>query len=106
LEIAGDGGILEWDSTWPGPYATEFFDPDDPDRTVRAASSPLADEDEPYTAQLHHFLRCIETGETPRVSPEDGRMAVKMALAAVESLRTGTPVHVPSFSHSASEKSS
>jgi UDP-N-acetylglucosamine 3-dehydrogenase len=97
LEIAGNGGLLEWDSTWPGPYATEFFDPDDPDKAIRTTLSPLADEDEPYTAQLAHFLHCIETGSTPRVTPEDGRMAVKMALAAIESLRIGAPVHVPTF---------
>ncbi|MBO9607149.1 MAG: Gfo/Idh/MocA family oxidoreductase [Paenibacillaceae bacterium] len=46
----------------------------------------------PYERQLAHFLRCIETGDTPIVTAEDALAAVEVALAAVQSAQTGAPV--------------
>lgn len=46
----------------------------------------------PYERQLAHFLRCIETGETPIVTAEDALAALEIALAAVQSAQTGAPV--------------
>jgi predicted dehydrogenase len=59
--------------------------------------SPLATEDNPYRAELAHFLHCLETGATPRVTPHDALMAVKVSLAAIESVRTGQPIEIATF---------
>jgi myo-inositol 2-dehydrogenase/D-chiro-inositol 1-dehydrogenase len=63
----------------------------------RSSLSPLADEDEPYRAELAHFLDHLTTGAPLRVTPHDALMAVQVALAAIESMRTGQPVDVATF---------
>ncbi|MFM8271102.1 MAG: Gfo/Idh/MocA family oxidoreductase [Gemmata sp.] len=47
------------------------------------------------TAELRHFIHCVRTGETPRVSGADGRGALDLAERVLEALRVhpweGTP---------------
>lgn len=45
-----------------------------------------------YVAQFAHFVDCVRTGTTPRVTGHDARVALEIALAAAESVRTGAPV--------------
>lgn len=45
-----------------------------------------------YVAQFAHFVDCVRTGTTPRVTGHDARVALQIALAASESVRTGAPV--------------
>jgi myo-inositol 2-dehydrogenase/D-chiro-inositol 1-dehydrogenase len=45
-----------------------------------------------YRAELDHFAACLEQGKAPSPSGEDGRRALALADAAVESLRTGRAV--------------
>jgi myo-inositol 2-dehydrogenase/D-chiro-inositol 1-dehydrogenase len=47
---------------------------------------------EAYTGELAHFVECARTGATPAVTGVDGREALRMALAAIESARTGRVV--------------
>ena len=84
-EFAGDDGLLEFDSR--------------DERSVRvsggaegtnAPSSPLAKS--PYTRELEHFVDCLENGTEPDISADDARQAVKIALAALESVERGEPV--------------
>ena len=42
-----------------------------------------------------HFIECIREGKAPMNTGEDGRAAVELALAALESGRTHAPVHLP-----------
>jgi UDP-N-acetylglucosamine 3-dehydrogenase len=44
---------------------------------------------EPLMKELMHFINCVRGNETPLVTGEDGIQALKLALAAVESYRTG-----------------
>jgi UDP-N-acetylglucosamine 3-dehydrogenase len=67
------------------------------DGYVRMGSNPIASEDEPYYAELAHFVACIEGKVTPRVTAQDGLMAVKVGLAAIRSLETGQPVTIADF---------
>ena len=53
--------------------------------------------DDPYYRELEHFLDCLESGADFLVSPEDGLAALKVALAAIESVRTGRPVELATF---------
>ena len=48
-----------------------------------------------YRAELDHFIVSAETGTAPSPSFTDGREALVLANAAVESLRTGRTVKVP-----------
>jgi myo-inositol 2-dehydrogenase/D-chiro-inositol 1-dehydrogenase len=49
---------------------------------------------EAYTAELAHFVACARTGATPAVTGADGREALRMALAAIESAQTGQAVRL------------
>jgi predicted dehydrogenase len=91
FEVAGDGGLIEYESLDQEPIARYLL----ADHVVDSAkvglpSSPT--DDDPYLAELADFLRAIETGSEPRVSPEDGLAALRIGLAAIESSRTGQPV--------------
>jgi myo-inositol 2-dehydrogenase/D-chiro-inositol 1-dehydrogenase len=53
-------------------------------------SSPVAES--PYQREWEDFIAWVQDNRTPRVTPEDGMMAVKMAEAALKSNATGQPV--------------
>ncbi len=97
LEIAGDQGLFEWDSTDPGPVSQALLDPDSPAQAKRTHASPLSPLDDPYCAELSHFLSCLDTGAPLLVTPYDALMAVKIALAAIESMRSGRPIDIATF---------
>lgn len=47
---------------------------------------------EAFAAELDAFVTAVETGVTPAVGAEDGRRALAIAQAAVESAKSGRPV--------------
>jgi UDP-N-acetylglucosamine 3-dehydrogenase len=47
------------------------------------------EREEPLKLELLHFIDCVQHDKKPLVSGEDGRHALEVALAAVESARTG-----------------
>jgi myo-inositol 2-dehydrogenase/D-chiro-inositol 1-dehydrogenase len=49
---------------------------------------------EAYMAEIDHFVDCVETGAKPLASFQDGREALRIADAALESLRTGAAVRL------------
>ena len=46
----------------------------------------------PFQTELEHFIRCITTGTEPVVEPTDAYEALRIGLAATESVLTGKPV--------------
>jgi predicted dehydrogenase len=46
----------------------------------------------PFQTELEHFVRCIATGVEPVVGPNDAYEALRIGLAATESVLTGEPV--------------
>ncbi|MGH3148741.1 MAG: Gfo/Idh/MocA family protein [Rubrobacter sp.] len=86
IEVAGSRALVSADSTQPaslellrGPEA-EGHTPD-----VVAGRSP-------YQAELEHFVRCIGTGDDPVVAADDAYEALRIGLAATESILSGGPV--------------
>jgi myo-inositol 2-dehydrogenase / D-chiro-inositol 1-dehydrogenase len=53
-----------------------------------------------YVAQFAHFAEAVRTGTTPSVTGHDARVALEIALAAAESVRTGAPVSLAGAVHS------
>jgi len=49
---------------------------------------------EAYTAELVHFVESVQSGTTPEATGEDARAALAIALAAIESVRSGKPVRI------------
>lgn len=95
FEIAGDAGLVEWNSMQPPPLTSVTLDPSG--QSITSAASPLGSNDEPYFAQLAHVYQSLTTGAPFRVSPHDGLMAVKVALAAIHSASINRPVELDEF---------
>ena len=96
IEICGDQGMIEWDAEEDAPI-TMIMANAAGDGKVRSTASPIAPDDNPYYAELKHFLDCLETGQPFRVTPRDALEGVKVALAAIESVRTGKPINLATF---------
>ncbi len=97
LEIAGTDGLVEWDSLEMPSLVTHIAQRDrhrprtqrtQPHRPGRA---PLLRR----ACPLCRLLRARHSGA--RVSAHDALMAVKVSLAAIESMRTGKPVDIATF---------
>lgn len=96
LEIAGDEGMVEWNSEGEAPI-TQILINGEGNGKVRSTLSPLGDDIHPYQAELAHFLDCVETGAPPLVTVRDAMLDVKVALAAIESMRVGKPITIADF---------
>ena len=92
LEIAGDQGLVAWDSRDPASLSWRTRADDMP-----MARNALQEADQPYLAELAHFLDCLDKGCEFRVTPHDALMAVKVSQAALHSIRTGRPVAIADF---------
>ena len=66
-------------------------------RKMGASLRPLVHlplpKDDPYYAELAHFVSCSEAKKPFLVTPYDGLMAVKISRAAIESLEIGEGCH-------------
>jgi UDP-N-acetylglucosamine 3-dehydrogenase len=86
IEVAGSRALVTADSSETAPLellggpATPGESPD-----IVAGKSP-------YQAELEHFVRCVATGEEPVVEARDAYEALRIGLAATESVLTGRPV--------------
>jgi predicted dehydrogenase len=92
LEIAGEQGLIEHPRDSSVPLGIHLHTSDSgTDVDIAVPSSPLAED--PYTAQMKHFYDVLTGKEkTLRVTAADGAAAVQIALAAIESARTGRRV--------------
>lgn len=90
IDVAGTAGAIEWSSDATATIRTYLRQPEGAAGEVGLPLSPLAED--PYTAQLKHAYEAIRTGAPFDVSPEDALRALRVALAAKESARTGRSV--------------
>jgi predicted dehydrogenase len=95
FEISGSLGLIEHD-TAASPPVVAYLHAGAPGETqpVSLPESPLAED--PYRLELRDFHRAISDGSPTRVDASDGLEALRIALAADESARTGLPVSIPS----------
>ncbi len=61
----------------------------DPQNAARQNTELFADA---YVAELAYFVDSVRSGSTPSVTGHDARVALEIALAAAESVRTDAPV--------------
>lgn len=92
FEIAGQEGLLEYNFNQPTSpaYVAALERQEGGGPGVAVPENPVAES--PYYLELRHFVDCLQTGATPAITPQDGREAVRIALAAIESASTGKPV--------------
>jgi predicted dehydrogenase len=95
LEIAGDRGLIEFDSDGTAPIQNFIIKSGGDAPDVGLPSSPVSES--PYTTQIKEFYAVLTEGRPARVSATDGLIAVQIAEAALQSARTNQPVQLGSL---------
>lgn len=85
LEVAGSGGLIQHDSRNTATLRVSTHSETILEQSLNAT-------DDPYYLELRGFLDAVRDGAEVPVSAHDGVMALSIALAAVESSRTGQAV--------------
>jgi UDP-N-acetylglucosamine 3-dehydrogenase len=93
LEVAGDGGLFEFDSRTASPLKVAMKVAGGAGGGVEVPQNPV--NESPYTMELRHFVQCVEEDREPEVTGEDALRALEIALGALESIKTGMPVQLP-----------
>lgn len=92
LEIAGSHGLIEQDSTATAPVTPSLLaDAAGGGLTAMADTGLVGD---PFRLELAEFARAIRDGTEARIGAADGLEALRIALAADESARTGAVVRL------------
>jgi UDP-N-acetylglucosamine 3-dehydrogenase len=84
IEVAGSETLVTVNSTEPAALRMIGGTPEE--------IPNLASGTSPYEKELEHFIHCIATGEEPIVQAQDACEALRIGLAATESVLTGEPV--------------
>lgn len=92
--VTGNRGTLSHSSRAERNFIAELVD----DGEVSGFLPEVDPAENPYFLELQSFFDAFAGGQAPRVSAEDGLAAVRIANAALESLRTGQPVTLASTS--------
>jgi UDP-N-acetylglucosamine 3-dehydrogenase len=86
IEVAGSRALVAIDSTDP-PQVHLLGG------TTGTGDSPdVVTGKSPFQTELEHFIRCIATGEEPVVDARDAYEALRIGIAAIESVMIGKPV--------------
>ncbi|MGH2559542.1 MAG: Gfo/Idh/MocA family protein [Thermomicrobiales bacterium] len=91
IEIAGSEGIIDYSREESAPLWLERSDPEVQQRGIITRFIPA--NRGPYHTELHHFVDRIADGQPFLTEGEDGLRALEIALATLDSIRTGQPVH-------------
>lgn len=92
IEIAGSAGLLRHASEESNALRVEHTAPQHEDvARVQVPRSPLAEG--PYQTELRHFLAAVEAGTPPLVTGDEAVRSLTLALAVLQSVETGRPVH-------------
>lgn len=91
LEIAGDQGLIQFDSDMTAPI-TNLLRRDGGADAPDVALPPSPTSESPYTTQIKEFYNALQGDGPSRVTAEDGLAAVQIAIAAMESVTSGKAV--------------
>lgn len=91
-EVAGDNGLIEWESDKTRPILQYMHHTDDDTSDVALPTSPLSED--PWEAEIKHFYEAVVNDTDFRVSPLDALRGLQIALAVKQSAITGQPVNL------------
>jgi len=92
LEVAGSKGMIQMNTDECAPISIEMQAKEGGGGGVAVPMIPIAKS--PYLLEWEEFIQWINGKCEPRVSPEDGVEALRIALAAEQSANTGQPVNL------------
>ncbi len=90
FDISGTDGVIEWNSDEHAPVRTFTLTRGGSSSSVGLPVSGLSDD--PYALEIQHAYHCIQNNLPFDVSAQDGLEALRIALAAKESIASGKPV--------------
>lgn len=90
MDIAGSKGLIEWQSD-DSQTIKPFLKPKEPGKVARVGI-PSSGTEDPYVTEIKHAYEAIRDNKPFLVTAEDGLEALRLALAAKESLKTGQVV--------------
>jgi predicted dehydrogenase len=96
FELAGTEGLLVHDSDQAKPLEVQYHTGAAP-TSPPILGSPAPLYDDPYLLEFKHVLDALDSGAAFLITPDDALAALRVALAAIESLRTGRPIDVATF---------
>lgn len=85
IEVAGSRAMVSVDST--DRQSVELVG-------GKSGENPGPVGESPFESELSDFIRCLQTGGEPRVSGRDAVEALRISLAAAESMETGKAVEM------------
>ena len=91
-EVAGDDGLIEWESDKTRPILQYMHQTDNDATDVALPTSPL--NEDPWAAEVKHFYDAIVNDTPFRIAPIDALRGLQIALAVKESAKTGKPVEI------------
>ena len=91
IEVFGSDGMARAENLTPTTLEITDKDGALTDKPLHFFLERYADA---YRLEFDHFLDCVIDGATPLTGGEEGRRALELADAALESVRTGKPVKV------------
>ncbi len=92
-EVAGDEGLIEWDSDKTMPIQQHMHQLARGDvGEVALPGSPLSKN--PWAVEVEHFYDALVDDTPFRVTPHDALAGLQIALAARQSAQTGKPVEI------------
>jgi predicted dehydrogenase len=96
FEISGSKELLTFDSARSSALLPHLAPPRgvsaEAGPEVPVAASPVAED--PYTRELRAFRDAVVAGEYPPVDGEEGLRALQIALAAMESAKSGEAIEI------------
>jgi len=90
-EVAGDAGLLTYDSALNPALSVS---PRQPVAAPRIAIPTTYTVESPYVTQIRHFARCIRGEVEPVIAPEEAYEALRVALTALDTARSGQPARL------------
>ena len=91
IEVFGSAGMARAENVTPTTLEVMDKDGAHTDKPLHFFLERYADA---YRLELDHFLDCVIDGAAPLTGGEEGRRALELADAALESVKTGKPVKV------------
>lgn len=89
-EVAGDDGLIEWESDETLPLRQHIYRTADNTSDVALPGSPLIED--PWATQVKHFYDAVVHNTVFRVSPLDALRGLQIALAVKQSTLTKQPI--------------
>ena len=90
FEAAGTDGLLYFDSRTASPIRIFVRRKGEEKAAVEVPESPV--NESPYLREIRHFVECVAQDKEPEITGRDALEAIRIAIAALDSMKTGKPV--------------